>query len=133
MLKTYIKVLVVDDFASMRKVLSAQLRQLEIDNIDEAEDGSSALEKIRKNKYDVIILDWNIPQMSGIEVVRSFRAESNAETTPIIAITSDAMKETLSVAVEEGVSGYLVKPFTSEILEEKLKGIVGEIEDDIEG
>ena len=103
--------------------------QMGVENIDEAEDGSSALEKIIKSRYDVIILDWNIPQMSGIELLRSIKNEANAEKTPIIAVTSEAMKETLSIAMDEGISAYLVKPFTAELLEEKLKETVGVIDE----
>lgn len=121
---TNIKVLVVDDFATMRKIEKNILGQLGIKNVDEADDGSTALPKIQQNNYDVILMDWNMPQMSGLELLKAVRADPNTKNVPIIMVTAEALKDNIVAAAQAGVNDYVVKPFTAAVLEEKLKKVL---------
>lgn len=119
-----LKVLVVDDFATMRKIEKNILGQLNIKNVDEADDGSTALPKVQQNHYDVILLDWNMPQMSGLEFLKAVRADPNTKNVPIIMVTAEALKDNIIAAAQAGVNDYVVKPFTAAVLEEKLKKVL---------
>ncbi len=119
-----LKVLVIDDFATMRKIEKNILGQLGIKNVDEADDGSTALPKIQQTKYDVILLDWNMPQMSGLELLKAVRADPNTASVPIIMVTAEALKDNIVAAAQAGVNDYVVKPFTAAILEEKLNKVL---------
>lgn len=114
------RALVVDDFSSMRKVTRSFLSQLGVGIVNEAGDVAVAIEKIKKHKFDFIILDWNMPHTGGLELYKAIRAEPNGEKTPVIMVTADGLKDAIPEAVEAGVAGYLVKPYTVELLAEKL-------------
>ena len=117
---TSIKVLVVDDFATMRKIEKNILGQLGIKNVDEADDGTTALPKVQQNSYDLILLDWNMPQMSGLELLKAIRSDPNTKDVPIVMVTAEALKDNIVAAAQAGVNDYIVKPFTAAVLEEKL-------------
>ncbi len=123
-LDTNMKVLVVDDFATMRKIEKNILGQLGIKNVDEADDGSTALPKIQANKYDVILLDWNMPQMSGLELLKAIRSDPVSKNVPVVMVTAEALKDNIIAAAQAGVNDYVVKPFTAAVLEEKLKKVL---------
>ncbi len=119
-----IRVLIIDDFATMRKIERNILGQLGIKNVDEADDGTTALPKIQQTKYDVILLDWNMPQMSGLELLKAVRADPNIKNVPIIMVTAEALKDNIVAAAQAGVNDYVVKPFTAAVLEDKLAKVL---------
>ncbi len=118
------KVIVIDDFATMRKIVRNILGQLGIKNVDDADDGTTALPKIQTNKYDVIICDWNMPKMTGLDLLKEIRADENNKNVPFLMVTAEALKDNIIAAAQAGVSDYVVKPFTAAVLEEKLKKIM---------
>ncbi|ADU96810.1 chemotaxis response regulator CheY [Thermovibrio ammonificans] len=120
-----IKILIVDDMAAMRKILKTLLAQLGYKNVDEAEDGKQALEILRQNpdKYGLVITDWNMPNMTGIELVQEIRKDEKLKHLPILMVTAEAKKENVLMAIKAGVNNYIVKPFTAETLKEKLEKI----------
>lgn len=117
------KVLVVDDFATMRRIIKNILRQLGYENILEADDGLAALDVLRSDKVDFIISDWNMPRMSGIELLKAVRTTEEWKDTPFLMVTAEGQKENVIEAVKAKVSNYIVKPFTPETLSEKIKKI----------
>ncbi len=117
------KILAVDDFSTMRRIVRNILRQLGYSNILEADDGSSALEQLKQDKVDFIITDWNMPNMSGLDLLKAIRADSNLKDIPVLLVTAEALKENVVAAVQAGVNGYIVKPFTAETLKEKIDSI----------
>ena len=119
-----IKILVVDDFATMRRILKNNLRQLGFSNILEAEDGQLALEELKKNKVDLIISDWNMPNMTGLELLKAVRGDESLKQIPFVMVTAEGQKDSVMEAAKAGVSNYIVKPFTPEIFEEKLKKVL---------
>ena len=119
------KVLLVDDFATMRKIVRNILGQLGIKNVDEADDGSTALPKLKQNKYDIVISDWNMPKMTGLDLLKAVRADENLKSLPFLMVTAEALKDNIVAAAQAGISDYVVKPFTAATLEEKLKKIFG--------
>ncbi|MBN1828933.1 MAG: response regulator [Deltaproteobacteria bacterium] len=122
-----IKVLVVDDFATMRKVVRNLLKQIGYENIVEAEDGAMALKTLKSQKIDFIVADWNMPNMSGIELLKAVRADGKLAGTPFLMVTAEALQENVIEAVKAGVNGYIVKPFTAEVLNEKIEAIVAKL------
>jgi len=119
-----IKILVVDDFATMRKVIRNLLKQSGYENIVEAEDGVNALKILKSQKIDFVISDWNMPNMSGLELLKAVRADEELKSLPFLMVTAEALQENVVAAVKAGVSNYIVKPFTSETLDEKIKKIM---------
>jgi len=119
------KVLVVDDFATMRRILKNVLRQIGFRNISEAENGRDALSQLKKEKFDLILCDWNMPEMSGLELLQAIRSDDNLKDIPFVMVTAEAKKENIIEAVKAGVDSYIVKPFTAETIGEKLKKIFG--------
>ena len=117
------KFLVVDDFATMRRIVRNLLKELGFVNVDEAEDGVVALQKLRSSRFDFVVTDWNMPNMTGIELLRGIRADASFKHLPVLMITAEARKENIIVAAQAGASGYVVKPFTAATLDEKLKKI----------
>ena len=117
------KILAVDDFSTMRRIVRNILRQLGYSNILEADDGTSALEQLKHDKVDFIITDWNMPNMSGLDLIKAVRADSNLKDIPVLLVTAEALKENVVAAVQAGVNGYIVKPFTAETLKEKIDSI----------
>ncbi len=118
-----IKVLVVDDMATMRRIIKSLLDQLGFKNIDEAEDGAVALQKLKSGSYDLVITDWNMPNMTGLELVQEIRKDPQLKDIPVLMVTAEAKKENVIAAIKAGVNNYIVKPFTAETLKEKLEKI----------
>jgi two-component system chemotaxis response regulator CheY len=117
------KFLVVDDFATMRRIIRNLLRQLGYSKIEEAEDGAVALRKLKSQPFDMVICDWNMPNMTGIELLREVRADDAIKETPFLMVTAEAIKENIIEAVKAGVSNYIVKPFTADVLSSKIDAI----------
>jgi two-component system chemotaxis response regulator CheY len=117
------KILVVDDMSTMRRIVRNILKQLGFNSIGEAEDGNQALDKLRQEKYGLVVSDWNMPGMSGIELLRAIRADSALKDIPVLMVTAEAKKDNIVEAVTAGVSNYIVKPFTAEILQDKMAKI----------
>jgi two-component system chemotaxis response regulator CheY len=118
------KVLAVDDFPTMRRIVKTLLRQLGYNNVAEAEDGQVALAKLKQEKFDLVLLDWNMPRMTGLELLKVIRADDNLQNTPVVMITAEGRKEDVLEAVKAGVNNFIVKPFTAETLEEKLNKVL---------
>lgn len=119
-----IKILVVDDFATMRKVIRNLLKQGGFENVAEAEDGVAALKVLKSQPVDFVISDWNMPNMSGLELLKAVRADEELKEMPFLMVTAEALKDNVVAAVKAGVSNYIVKPFTAEVLNEKIEKIV---------
>lgn len=117
------KFLVVDDFSTMRRIVRNLLKELGYTNVDEAEDGVVGLQKIKGGNFQFVITDWNMPNMTGIELLRAVRADASLKGLPVLMITAEAKKENIIEAAQSGASGYIVKPFTAATLEEKLNKI----------
>jgi two-component system chemotaxis response regulator CheY len=118
--------LVVDDFATMRRIIRNLLRQLGYTQIEEAEDGAVALRKLQTQEFDFIICDWNMPNMTGIELLREVRSDEALKGLPFLMVTAEAIKENIIEAVKAGVNNYIVKPFTADVLQTKIEGILKE-------
>lgn len=118
-----VKFLVVDDFPTMRRIVKNLLKDLGYENVDEAEDGAMALEKLRNNSFDFVVSDWNMPNMDGLTMLRSIREDPQLSKLPVLMVTAEAKKENIIAAAQAGASGYVVKPFTAATLEEKLNKI----------
>lgn len=117
------KILVVDDFSTMRRIIRNLLRDLGLANADEADDGATALPMLKSGKYDFLITDWNMPIMEGIDLVRTIRADADLRELPILMVTAEARREQIVAAAEAGVNGYIVKPFNAQTLEAKVAKI----------
>ncbi len=115
--------LVVDDFSTMRRIVRNLLKELGFTNVQEAEDGVEALNKLRADTFDFVVSDWNMPNMTGIELLRAIRADAALKHLPVLMVTAEAKKENIIEAAQAGASGYVVKPFTAATLDEKLKKI----------
>jgi two-component system chemotaxis response regulator CheY len=120
MVEKNIKILVVDDFATMRKVVRNLLKQVGYEDIIEAEDGVMALKALKSQKIDFIISDWNMPNMTGYELLKAVRDDADLAKTPFLMVTAEALQDNVVAAVKAGVSDYIVKPFTAEVLNEKI-------------
>jgi len=118
-----LRFLVVDDFSTMRRIVRNLLKELGFMNVDEADDGAMALQKLRSGVFDFVISDWNMPNMTGIELLRAVRADPALKHLPVLIITAEAKKENIIEAAQSGASGYIVKPFTAATLDEKLTKI----------
>ena len=117
------KILVVDDMVTMRRIVKNILKQLGFANVEEAENGQEALQKLRVDSYGFVVSDWNMPVMTGIDMLRAIRADEKLKTTPVLMVTAEAQQSNLVEAVQAGVSNYIVKPFTAEVLQEKITKI----------
>jgi two-component system, chemotaxis family, chemotaxis protein CheY len=117
------RVLIVDDFATMRRILKNILKQIGLKNISEAENGKAALKELRNEKFDLVLCDWNMPEMPGIELLNQVRSDDQLKAIPFVMVTAEAKRENILEAVKAGVSSYIVKPFTAETINEKLKKI----------
>ncbi len=120
-----IRILVVDDFSTMRKIIKNILRQLGYTNVVEADDGSTAWDVLNRDQIEFIISDWNMPKMSGIELLRKVRASEEYGGLPFLMVTAEAQQENIIEAVQAKVSNYIVKPFTPETLDQKIQKIFG--------
>jgi len=117
------KFLVVDDFSTMRRIVRNLLKELGFTNVQEAEDGVDALNKLRGENFDFVVSDWNMPNMTGIDLLRAIRADARLKHLPVLMVTAEAKRENIIEAAQAGASGYVVKPFTAGTLDEKLKKI----------
>lgn len=117
------RILIVDDFSTMRRIIKNLLRDLGFTNTTEADDGSTALPMLKNGKFDFVITDWNMPNMQGIDLLRAIRADPDLKTLPVLMVTAEAKREQIIEAAEAGVNGYIVKPFTAETLQEKINKI----------
>ncbi len=119
------KVLIVDDFATMRRILRNILKQIGFTNIVDADDGNTALKELKKEKIDLILCDWNMPEMPGIDLLKTLKADEQLKDIPFVMVTAEAQKDNIIEAVKSGVSSYIVKPFTAETVSEKLNKVFG--------
>ncbi|MEE8431918.1 MAG: response regulator [Candidatus Desulfatibia sp.] len=120
------KVLIVDDFATMRRILRNILKQIGFTNIVDADDGDTALKELKKEKIDLILCDWNMPEMPGIDLLKTLKADEQLKDIPFVMVTAEAQKDNIIKAVKSGVSSYIVKPFTAETVSEKLNKVFGD-------
>ena len=122
------KFLVVDDFSTMRRIVRNLLKELGYTNVDEAEDGSVALDKLRGGDVDFVVSDWNMPNMNGLDLLKAIRSAGTLKRVPVLMVTAEAKKENIVAAAQAGASGYVVKPFTAATLEQKLAKIFQSLE-----
>ena len=120
--------LVVDDFSTMRRIVRNLLKELGFVNVDEAEDGQVALQKLMAMPFDCVVSDWNMPNMDGLQLLQAVRANPQLKHLPVLMITAEAKRENIIMAAQAGASGYIVKPFTAAILNEKLGKIFEKME-----
>ena len=112
--------LVVDDFAPMREIIRKVLQEIGYEHIQEANDGANALPMLQSSAFDMLITDWNMPRLPGIELLRAVRAEPKLASLPVLMVTAEVKREQIIAATQAGVNGYIIKPFTAQTLEEKL-------------
>jgi len=117
------KILIVDDFSTMRRIVRNILKQLGFINIEEAEDGDVALEKLKNGTFEFVITDWNMPNMTGLDLLKNIRADEKLKDTPVLIVTAEAEKENVVQAAQAGVNDYIVKPFTADVLQKKIDRI----------
>lgn len=118
-------ILIVDDYKTMLRIIRNLLHQLQLTNVDEATDGSTALAKLKQKSYGLIISDWNMQPMTGLELLRQVRADPTLKGTPFIMVTAESKTENVIAAKEAGVSNYIVKPFNAETLRAKISSVLG--------
>jgi two-component system chemotaxis response regulator CheY len=120
------RILIVDDSSTMRRIIGNVVMQLGVtkDNFEEAEDGVEAWKLLESSQFDVILTDWNMPNMNGLELVKKIRGGGNHQKTPVIMITTEGGKGEVITALKAGVNNYIVKPFGADVLKEKLSGVI---------
>ena len=114
------RILIVDDFSTMRRIIKNLLNDLGYTNTAVADDGSTALTALAQGSFDFVVTDWNMPGMTGIELLKAIRADDRFKTLPVLMVTAEAKREQIIEAAQNGVNGYIIKPFTAQTLEEKL-------------
>ena len=119
-------ILIVDDYKTMLRIIRNLLKQIGFENVDEAADGTEALQKLREKNFNLIISDWNMEPMTGIELLREVRQDDKLKKIPFIMVTAESKTENVVIAKEAGVSNYIVKPFNAATLKSKLTGVLGE-------
>ncbi|WP_458735475.1 chemotaxis response regulator CheY [Zobellella taiwanensis] len=117
------KILIVDDFSTMRRIIKNLLRDLGFNNTHEADDGLTALPMLKNGGFDFVVTDWNMPGMQGIDLLRAIRADDKLKHLPVLMVTAEAKREQIITAAQAGVNGYVVKPFTAATLKEKLEKV----------
>ncbi len=122
------KILVVDDFSTMRRIVKNVLKQIGFENIEEAEDGTQALAKLKAGGYGFIVSDWNMPNMDGMDLFLKVRQDPSAKDIPFLMVTAEAEKDKVITAIQAGVNSYIVKPFTAEVFKEKMDRIFEKLE-----
>ena len=127
MLDNNMKILVVDDFSTMRRIIKNILREIGYNNVDEADDGTTALEKLRTGKFDFVVTDWNMPNMPGIDLLKHIRQDDSLKNTPVLMVTAESAKENVVTAVQAGVNNYIVKLFTAAALKERIDLILQKV------
>ena len=128
MLKKDIKILVVDDFSTMRRIIKNLLKELGLTNVVEADDGATALPILKQGGIEFLITDWNMPNMTGIDLLKHVRSDPNLSSIPVLMVTAEAKREQIIAAAQAGVNGYVVKPFTAVTLKEKIDKIFERLE-----
>ena len=123
-MSSQLRFLVVDDFSTMRRIVKNLLQELGYANVQEADDGSTALPMLKSGNFDFVITDWNMPQLPGLELLKAVRADPNLTHLPVLMVTAEAKREQIVEAAQAGVSGYVIKPFTAQTLGEKLAKIL---------
>ncbi len=123
MLDLKMKVLVVDDFSTMRRIVKNILKQIGYSDIEEAEDGNTALVRLRQGGFGLVVSDWNMPNMTGLDLLKAIRADNDLNKMPVLMVTAEAKKENVMDAIQAGVNNYVVKPFTAAALKEKIEKI----------
>lgn len=121
-----ISIIIVDDYKTMLRIIRNLLKQLGFENVEEATDGTAALQKLREGTFSLVISDWNMEPMTGIELLREVRADDKLRKLPFIMVTAESKTENVVLAKEAGVSNYIVKPFNAATLRSKLVGVLGE-------
>ena len=127
-MKKDIKILVVDDFSTMRRIIKNLLRDLGFTNVEEADDGKTALPILQQGHIEFLITDWNMPGMTGIDLLKLVRADPSLAQIPVLMVTAEAKREQIIAAAQAGVNGYVVKPFTAAVLKEKIDKIFERID-----
>lgn len=122
------KILIVDDFSTMRRIIKNLLRDLGFTNTHEADDGSTALPMLRGGDYEFLVTDWNMPGMTGIDLLREVRKDDKLASLPVLMVTAEAKRDQIIEAAQAGVNGYVVKPFTAQALKEKIEKIFDRVE-----
>lgn len=122
-----LRILIVDDFSTMRRIVRNLLKEIGYTNCDEAEDGAVALSKLKSGNFNFVVSDLNMPNMNGFELLRNIRADAELKHLPVLLVTAEAKKEDIVTAAQMGASGYIVKPFTKATLEDKLSKIVAKM------
>ncbi|MEQ1637508.1 MAG: chemotaxis response regulator CheY [Methylococcales bacterium] len=122
------KILVVDDFSTMRRIVRNLLTGLGFVNIDEADDGKTGLAKLQAEKFDFLVTDWNMPGMTGLELLQAVRADPKLATLPVLMVTAESTREQIVQAAQAGVNGYIIKPFTAATLKEKIEKVFERID-----
>jgi len=122
------KILVVDDFATMRRIVKNILKQIGFENIEEAEDGEQAYTKLKSGSFKFVVSDWNMPNLDGLGLLKKVRSDPDLKNLPVLMVTAEAEKEKVVEAIKAGVSNYVVKPFTAEVLKEKMDKILAKME-----
>uniref|UniRef100_UPI003F79CF08 chemotaxis response regulator CheY n=1 Tax=Candidatus Thalassolituus haligoni TaxID=3100113 RepID=UPI003F79CF08 len=122
------KILIVDDFSTMRRIVKNLLRDLGFTNTAEADDGSTALPMLQQGDFDFLVTDWNMPGMTGIDLLKKVRADERLRSLPVLMVTAEAKREQIVAAAQAGVNGYVVKPFTAAVLKEKIEKIFERVE-----
>ena len=117
------KILIVDDFSTMRRIIKNLLRDLGFTNTHEADDGTTALPMLKNGDFDFLVTDWNMPGMTGIELLKEIRADDKLASLPTLMVTAEAKRDQIIEAAQAGVNGYVVKPFTAQVLKEKIDKI----------
>jgi len=122
------KILVVDDFSTMRRIVKNVLKQLGFENIEEAEDGVQALAKLKAGGYGFMVSDWNMPNMDGLQLLKEVRKDPQLSNLPVLMVTAEAEKTMVITAIQAGVNNYVVKPFTAEVFKEKMDKVFEKLE-----
>lgn len=117
------KILIVDDFSTMRRIIKNLLRDLGFTNTEEADDGATALPMLRSGNFDFLVTDWNMPIMTGLELLKEVRADDKLKHLPVLMVTAEAKRDQIIEAAQAGVNGYVVKPFTAQVLKDKIEKI----------
>ena len=122
------KILIVDDFSTMRRIIKNLLRDLGFNNTSEADDGQTALPMLKSGNFDFLVTDWNMPGMDGLTLLKTVRSDEALCDMPVLMVTAEAKRDQIVVAAEAGVNGYVVKPFTAATLKEKIEKIFQRLE-----
>ena len=122
------KILIVDDFSTMRRIIKNLLRDLGFNNTQEADDGQTALPMLKSGSFDFLVTDWNMPGMDGLTLLKTVRSDEDLSDMPVLMVTAEAKREQIVIAAEAGVNGYVVKPFTAATLKEKIEKIFQRLE-----